>query len=141
MFVGTFATIAWEVMGHPFGLATILVAVPGSFLTLIVVSLLTQKENQMGCRANVRQPIWHHSISPFATSFSFLADSTSFSASSSLNAIGTCVSTPPIPTIAGILSVISSMPYSPCIIADTGRIERSLRTIHSQIRYTDIAIP
>ena len=36
----------------------------------------------MGCRANVRQPIWHHSISPFATSFSFLADSTSFSASS-----------------------------------------------------------
>ena len=37
MFVGTFATIAWEVMGHPFGLATILVA---------VVSLLTQKENQ-----------------------------------------------------------------------------------------------
>ena len=49
---------------------------------------------QMGCRANVRQPIWHHSISPFATSFSFLADSTSFSASSSLNAIGTCVSTP-----------------------------------------------
>ena len=57
MFVGTFATIAWEVMGHPFGLAAILVAVPGSFLTLIVVSLLTQKENQMGCRANVRQPI------------------------------------------------------------------------------------
>ena len=54
MFVGTFATIAWEVMGHPFGLAAILVAVPGSFLTLIVVSLLTQKENQMGCRANVR---------------------------------------------------------------------------------------
>ena len=46
MFVGTFATIAWEVMGHPFGLATILVAVPVSFLTLIVVSLLTQKENQ-----------------------------------------------------------------------------------------------
>lgn len=46
MFVGTFATIAWEVMGHPFGLAAILVAVPGSFLTLIVVSLLTQKENQ-----------------------------------------------------------------------------------------------
>lgn len=49
MFVGTFATIAWEVMGHPFGLAAILVAVPVSFLTLIVVSLLTQKENQMGC--------------------------------------------------------------------------------------------
>ena len=48
---------------------------------------------------------------------------------------------PPIPTIAGILSVMSSMPYSPCIIADTGRIERSLRTIHSQIRFTDIAIP
>lgn len=47
MFVGTFATIAWEVMGHPFGLATILVAVPGSFLTLIVVSLLTQKEKSM----------------------------------------------------------------------------------------------
>jgi hypothetical protein len=46
MFVGTFATIALEVMGHPFGLATILVAVPVSFLTLIVVSLLTQKENQ-----------------------------------------------------------------------------------------------
>ena len=46
MFVGTFATIAWEVMGYPFGLATILVAVPSSFLTLIVVSLLTQKENQ-----------------------------------------------------------------------------------------------
>lgn len=46
MFVGTFATIAWEVMGHPFGLATILVAVPVSFLILIVVSLLTQKENQ-----------------------------------------------------------------------------------------------
>ena len=67
--------------------------------------------------------------------------STEFSGSSSLNAIGTCVSTPPIPTIAGILSVMSSMPYSPCIIADTGRIERSLRTIHSQIRFTDIAIP
>ncbi len=30
---------------HQFGLATILVAVPISFLTLIVVSLLTQKEN------------------------------------------------------------------------------------------------
>lgn len=56
MFVGTFATIAWEVMGHPFGLAAILVAVPGSFLTLIVVSLLTQKENQMGCRAMYGSP-------------------------------------------------------------------------------------
>ena len=38
-------TIVWEVLGHPFGIATILVAVPCSFLTLIVVSLLTQKEN------------------------------------------------------------------------------------------------
>ncbi len=46
MFVGTFATIIWEILGHPFGLATILVAVPVSFLTLIVVSLLTQKENE-----------------------------------------------------------------------------------------------
>ena len=46
MFVGTFTTIAWEILGHPFGLATILVAVPVSFLTLIVVSLLTQKENE-----------------------------------------------------------------------------------------------
>ena len=46
MFVGPFATITWDVMGHPFGLATILVAVPVYVLTLIVVSLLTQKENQ-----------------------------------------------------------------------------------------------
>ena len=45
MFVGTMMTIVWEVLGHPFGIATILVAVPCSFLTLIVVSLLTQKEN------------------------------------------------------------------------------------------------
>ena len=45
MFVGTFATIALEVMGHPFGLATILVAVPVSFLTLLLVALLTKKEN------------------------------------------------------------------------------------------------
>ena len=49
MFVGTFATIALEVMGHPFGLATILVAVPVSFLTLIVVSLLTQKRKSGSC--------------------------------------------------------------------------------------------
>lgn len=42
MFVGTFVTIAWELLGHPGGIATILVAVPASFITLIVVSLATQ---------------------------------------------------------------------------------------------------
>lgn len=45
MFVGTAVTIIWELMGHPGGIATILVAVPASFATLIIVSLCTQKEN------------------------------------------------------------------------------------------------
>ncbi len=46
MIVGTLATISWELMGHPFGIATILVAVPISFATLIIVSLLTKPKKQ-----------------------------------------------------------------------------------------------
>lgn len=43
MIVGTVLTIAWEMMGQPFGVATVLVAFPVSACLLIVVSALTQK--------------------------------------------------------------------------------------------------
>ncbi len=46
MGVGAILTIIWEATGKPFGIATTLVAVPVSFIVLIVVSLLTQKENR-----------------------------------------------------------------------------------------------
>lgn len=47
MIVGTIVTIIWELMKQPFGLATVLVAVPVAVIVLIIVSLLTQKkENQ-----------------------------------------------------------------------------------------------
>ncbi len=44
MIVGAGTTIIWEIMGQPFGIATILVAVPLSFATLIIVSLCTKPE-------------------------------------------------------------------------------------------------
>lgn len=46
MAVGTIVTIIWEAMKQPYGIATVLVAVPISFATLILVSLLTQSENK-----------------------------------------------------------------------------------------------
>lgn len=46
MVVGTIVTIAWEVLKQPYGIATVLVAVPVAFVVLIVVSLLTQKTNK-----------------------------------------------------------------------------------------------
>ncbi|MDD6212455.1 MAG: sodium:solute symporter family protein [Clostridiales bacterium] len=41
MVVGTLLTIGWEMLGHPFGVQTVLVAFPVSLLLLIVVSSLT----------------------------------------------------------------------------------------------------
>lgn len=46
MFTGTIVTIVWEVLGQPGGIATTLVAVPISFIVLIVVSLATQKQKR-----------------------------------------------------------------------------------------------
>lgn len=46
MVVGTIVTIIWEAMKQPYGVATVLVAVPISFITLIIVSLMTQSENK-----------------------------------------------------------------------------------------------
>lgn len=46
MIVGTIVTIAWEVLKQPYGVATVLVAVPVAVVVLIVVSLLTQKTNK-----------------------------------------------------------------------------------------------
>ena len=46
MIVGTLVTIVYEAMGQPLGYATVLVALPTSVVVLIVVSLLTQKQNQ-----------------------------------------------------------------------------------------------
>jgi len=69
------------------------------------------------------------------------ADSLSFKASSPFNSIGISLSTPFAPTIAGIERTTSSMPYCPCIMCETGRIDFSSRMITSQIRLTDIAIP
>lgn len=46
MTVGSIVTIIWEAMKQPFGIATVLVAVPISFAVLIIVSLMTQSENK-----------------------------------------------------------------------------------------------
>lgn len=46
MIVGTIVTIVYEMTKQPLGLATVLVAVPVAVIVLIVVSFLTQKENQ-----------------------------------------------------------------------------------------------
>ena len=73
--------------------------------------------------------------------FNVSADARSFSASSEFNAIGTCVSMPVNPTMAGMLREMPSIPYSPCIMEETGRMDRSLRMMHSQIRLTLMAIP
>ena len=40
---GTALTIGWEMAGHPFGLATVLVAFPVSVILLVVVSAITKK--------------------------------------------------------------------------------------------------
>ncbi len=45
MICGTIVTVVYEAMGQPLGIATVLVAVPVSIIVLIVVSLLTQKQN------------------------------------------------------------------------------------------------
>jgi len=42
MAIGTIFTIVWEVLKFPFGIQTIIVALPLSFVIIIVVSLLTQ---------------------------------------------------------------------------------------------------
>lgn len=44
MAVGAIVTVIWEILKHPFGIATVLVAVPISFVVLITVSLMTQSE-------------------------------------------------------------------------------------------------
>lgn len=44
MSVGTILTIVWEILGQPFGLATVLVAFPVSVICLVVVSALTKKK-------------------------------------------------------------------------------------------------
>ena len=46
MVVGTLVTIFYEAFGQPWGIATVLLAVPVATIVLIVVSLLTQKGNQ-----------------------------------------------------------------------------------------------
>ena len=46
MVVGSLLTIIYEAMGQPLGIATVLIAVPVATIVLIVVSLMTQKENQ-----------------------------------------------------------------------------------------------
>lgn len=46
MIIGTLVTIIYEAMGQPLGYATVLIALPTSVVVLIVVSLLTQKQNQ-----------------------------------------------------------------------------------------------
>lgn len=43
MCVGTVLTIVWEMLGQPFGIATVLVAFPVSLILLVVVSAATQK--------------------------------------------------------------------------------------------------
>lgn len=43
MCIGTILTIVWEMLGQPFGVATVLVAFPVSLILLIVVSAFTQK--------------------------------------------------------------------------------------------------
>ncbi|NLW22868.1 MAG: sodium:solute symporter family protein [Tissierellia bacterium] len=45
MIVGTIVTIAWEILKQPYGIATVLVAVPISIITLVVVSLVTQPKD------------------------------------------------------------------------------------------------
>ena len=42
MLIGTAVTIVWEMLGMPFGLQTVIVALPVSFAVIIIVSLLTQ---------------------------------------------------------------------------------------------------
>lgn len=46
MAVGAIVTVIWEAMKQPFGVATVLVAVPISFAVMIIVSLMTQSENK-----------------------------------------------------------------------------------------------
>lgn len=46
MVIGTLVTILYEATGQPLGIATVLIAVPTATIVLIVVSLLTQKENK-----------------------------------------------------------------------------------------------
>ena len=43
---GIAQTILYEAFGQPWGIATVLLAVPVATIVLVVVSLLTQKENQ-----------------------------------------------------------------------------------------------
>ena len=45
MVIGSLLTIVYEAMGQPLGIATVLIAVPVATIVLIVVSLMTQKEN------------------------------------------------------------------------------------------------
>lgn len=46
MIIGTIVTIIWEASKQPYGIATVLVAVPISFAVLIIVSLMTQSQNK-----------------------------------------------------------------------------------------------
>lgn len=46
MCIGALVTVIWEMFKQPFGVATVLVAVPVSFVVLIIVSLMTQSQNK-----------------------------------------------------------------------------------------------
>ena len=70
-----------------------------------------------------------------------LAEFLRASISSASKEIGTLVSTPSFPTMAGKLKAMSSMPYSPCIIFEIGRMDFSSRRITSQILLTETAMP
>lgn len=48
MIIGTIFTVVWEVLKFPFGIQTIIVALPLSFFIIIVVSLLTQPKQIKG---------------------------------------------------------------------------------------------
>ncbi|MCD6363264.1 MAG: sodium:solute symporter family protein [Synergistetes bacterium] len=46
MLVGAIATIAWEIAGKPYGLASVMIAAPLAIITLILVNLLSSKRRE-----------------------------------------------------------------------------------------------
>ena len=49
MILGAITTLTWEVLGCPGGLQSILISGPVAIITLIIVSMATQKETQNAC--------------------------------------------------------------------------------------------
>ena len=82
-----------------------------------------------------------YSSTDFIISFNNSEDLISAFTSSSSKEIGTLVSIPFLPTIAGKLRAIFSIPYSPCIIFETGKIDFSSLRITSHIRLIETAMP